>query len=187
VRSGASRRATAAGRSCSGITLRNTHAISHGSRFAVSLAVRFDVDSCRRFARAVLVVPPDVVVRLIESEIDDAPAPDDEADEVLETAFAVACEPAAGLLDASAEPGTHRRGHRVAQQRNGSDGECRERNRDERTDGAFPRANAAAPFKHSPTIDTAQTYTSVQAGFVRGSAPRVDRSGQRSGGVSERT
>jgi hypothetical protein len=51
------------------------------------------------------VVPPDEVVRLLETEIDTTPVPDDEDDEVLDPALAVAWEPAAGLLDASAEHG----------------------------------------------------------------------------------
>jgi hypothetical protein len=51
----------------------------------------------------VVVTPPDVLVRLLDTEVDDEPDPDDEDDDVLDPAVAVKCDPLAALLDASAE------------------------------------------------------------------------------------
>jgi hypothetical protein len=51
----------------------------------------------------VVVIPPDVTVRLLEADTDEVPEPDDEDDDVLDPAVAVTCDPLAELLEASAE------------------------------------------------------------------------------------
>jgi hypothetical protein len=53
----------------------------------------------------VAVVPPDEVVRLLETEMDNTPAPDDEDADEFDPALAVAWDPVPGALDDSAEQG----------------------------------------------------------------------------------
>lgn len=50
-------------------------------------------------------IPPDEVVRLLETEMDNTPAPDDEDADEFDPALAVAWDPVPGALDDSAEQG----------------------------------------------------------------------------------
>jgi hypothetical protein len=51
----------------------------------------------------VVVIPPVVVVRLLDTEADEDPEPDDDDDDVLDPAVALTWDPLAELLEASAE------------------------------------------------------------------------------------
>jgi hypothetical protein len=48
-------------------------------------------------------MPPEVVVRLLETEVDEDPAPEEDEDDVLDPAVALTRDPTPALLEASAE------------------------------------------------------------------------------------